>query len=84
MTCYHKPDEKTLSYPLRSGEALFDDSGDKQPLDSNIFIHSCYLPQPAILIFGNSIGDHVYGWRKVSFFMSFFPFGLKRHYSCVP
>ena len=29
-----------ISYPLRSGKELFDDSGDKQSLDTNIFIHS--------------------------------------------
>ena len=34
--------------------------GDKQSLDANIFIHSWYLPQPAILIFRNIIGGHVY------------------------
>ena len=34
--------------------------GDKQSLDADIFIHSWYLPQPAILIFRNIIGGHVY------------------------
>ena len=29
-----------ISYPLRSGKELFNDSGDKQSLDTNIFIHS--------------------------------------------
>ena len=56
---------KVISYLLRSGKELFDDSGDKLSLDTTIFIHSWHLPKPAILIFRNSIGGHVHDWRKV-------------------
>ena len=44
----------------------------RQTLDTNIFIHSWYLPLPAILRFRNSIGGHADDWRKVSFFTVFF------------
>ena len=62
---------KVISYLLRSGKDLFNDSGDKLSLDTTIFIHSWHLPKPAILIFWNSTGGHVHDWRKVSFYMSF-------------
>ena len=47
-----------------------------------IFFVSCHVIK--LKVNGHCIGGHVYDWRKVSFFMSFFPFGVKRHYSCVP
>ena len=56
-----------ISYPLRSGKELFDDSGEKQSLDTKIFISLWYFPQPAILIFRNSLEVVLISGEKFNF-----------------